>query len=85
MFPTPDPLLAEIDTFLAEVRMTPTAFGREALNDPGFVFDLRAGRDCRRTTVDRARAQMARYRDAGEFDPMPKRRTENEASHEAAA
>lgn len=77
MFQTPDPLLAEIEGFLEEACMAPTAFGRDALNDPGFVFGLRAGRDCRRTTADRARAQMARYRAAGEFDPPAKRRAES--------
>lgn len=83
MFPTPDPLLADIDAFLVEVRMTPTAFGRDALSDPGFVFGLRAGRDCRRSTAERARSQMQRYREAGEFDPTPKRRAETEPSEAA--
>lgn len=67
MFTTPDPLLAEIEAFLEEARMTPTAFGRDALNDPGFVFELRTGRDTRRATAQRARDQMAQYRARGEF------------------
>jgi len=67
MFPTPDPLLAEIEAFLADARMTPTAFGRLALGDPGFVFGLRAGRDCRRSTAERARAQIGVWRESGEF------------------
>jgi homoserine dehydrogenase len=64
---SPDPLLGEIESFLTETRMTPTAFGRDALSDPGFVFGLRFGRDCRRSTTERARAQMARYRAEGSF------------------
>lgn len=62
-----DPLLAEIDEFLVETDMSQTAFGRDALRDPGFVFGLRAGRDCRRSTLARAREQMAHYRRTGEF------------------
>lgn len=60
-------LLAEIDGFLAEARITPTAFGRLALGDPRFVFSLRAGRDCRRSTIVRVRQQIAAYRDTGAF------------------
>ena len=37
-------LLAEIDRFLRLSGMAPTNFGRQALNDPRFVFDLRNGR-----------------------------------------
>lgn len=82
MFSTPDPLLAEIDAFLDGARMTPTAFGRDALGDPKFVFDLRDGRDCRRSTAERARTQMARYRKRGEFDVSGKRRASTEAAAE---
>jgi hypothetical protein len=69
--PHPDPLLAEIDSFLAEMGMTPTAFGRDALGDPGFVFGLRNGRDCRRSTLTRTREQIDHYRLAGEFIRRP--------------
>jgi hypothetical protein len=67
----PDPLLAEIESFLEEARMTPTAFGRDALGDPGFVFGLRSGRECRRSTVTRAQEQMRHYKRAGEFIRRP--------------
>lgn len=73
MFPTPDPLLAEIEAFLEEARITPTAFGRDALKDPGFVFGLRSGRDTRRSTSERARAQMRAFRSNGKFDPVTRR------------
>mgnify|MGYP001570177401 CR=1 FL=1 len=69
--PEPDPLLGEIDAFLAETQMTPTAFGRDALGDPGFVFELREGRDCRRSTLLRARRQMQHFRERGEFVRRP--------------
>ncbi len=36
--------LAEIDAFLDRSKMSATAFGRGAVNDPNFVRDLRAGR-----------------------------------------
>lgn len=81
MFQTPDPLLAEIDLFLEEVRMTPTMFGRDALGDPGFVFSLRQGRDTRRSTAERARGQMAAYRSNGEFETLLRRaRSDAEAA-----
>jgi 2,4-dienoyl-CoA reductase-like NADH-dependent reductase (Old Yellow Enzyme family) len=62
-----DPLVAEIEQFLAESRITATAFGRDALSDPGFVFGLRSGRDCRLSTAERVREQMRHYREHGEF------------------
>src|SRR5882672_674318 len=36
-------LTHNIEKFLASSGMTPTEFGRTVLNDPNFVFDLRAG------------------------------------------
>ena len=62
------PLLAEVESFLLEAGMSPTAFGRHALGDPGFVFGLRDGRDCRHSTAERARAQIAQYRVSGHFE-----------------
>ncbi|MFN2259093.1 MAG: hypothetical protein ABR601_04565 [Parasphingopyxis sp.] len=37
-------LLIDIDRFLRKSGMKPTSFGRAAVNDPRFVFDLRRGR-----------------------------------------
>ena len=37
-------LLPEIDRYLRETGMSPTRFGRRAVNDPRLVLDLRAGR-----------------------------------------
>ncbi|MGP1283482.1 MAG: hypothetical protein ACTS1X_10940 [Parasphingopyxis sp.] len=39
-------LLIEIDRFLRHTKMPPTRFGREAVNDPRLVFDIRRGREC---------------------------------------
>ncbi|WP_299323573.1 hypothetical protein [Parasphingopyxis sp.] len=39
-------LLIEIDRFLRKTDMPPTRFGREAVNDPRLVFDIRRGREC---------------------------------------
>jgi hypothetical protein len=38
--------------------MTPTAFGKNAVSDPGFVFGLRSGREPRRDTITRVRDFM---------------------------
>lgn len=49
-------LLREIEKFLRLRHVPPTRFGREALGDPRFVFDLRNGREPRPRTVQRVRA-----------------------------
>lgn len=38
-------LLKKIETFLNQHGMAPTRFGRDAVRDPKFVFDLRRGRE----------------------------------------
>ncbi len=48
-------LLADIEQFLTKKGVHPTCFGRAALNDPNFVFDLRRGRDYRRSTAERVK------------------------------
>lgn len=62
------PLLSDIEAFLLEHQMTPSAFGRCAMGDKRFVFDLRAGREARSSTEHRARTQMATYRTYRVFD-----------------
>lgn len=64
--PDTDPILAEVENFLASEGMTPTAFGQKALNDPTLVHELRKGRECKRATrnrirgfIEAARAQAA--------------------------
>jgi hypothetical protein len=49
-------LLREVEKFLRQNDTPPTRFGREAMGDPRFVFDLRNGRDPRPQTVARVRA-----------------------------
>ncbi len=49
-------LLRDVEKFL-KCSNTPAArFGREAMGDPRFVFDLRNGREPRARTVERVRA-----------------------------
>jgi hypothetical protein len=49
-------LLREVEKFL-KISDTPAArFGREAMGDPRFVFDLRRGREPRTRTIERVRA-----------------------------
>lgn len=55
-----DDFLAEIRAFLASSRMEATNFGREAMNDPNFVFEVEHGRSVRLDTVDKVRRFMAR-------------------------
>ena len=51
-------LLREIEKFLRQNDTPPTRFGREAMGDPRFVFDLRNGRDPRPETVARILAYL---------------------------
>lgn len=51
-------LLREVERFLRQTEVAPTRFGREAVGDPRFVFDLRNGRDPRPETVARVRAYL---------------------------
>lgn len=43
----------EVERFLSASQLSPTRFGKEALNDPNFVFDLREGRSPSLETVGR--------------------------------
>ncbi|WP_200940751.1 hypothetical protein [Sphingomonas sp. Leaf339] len=38
-------LLIKIDRYLRETGISVSRFGREAVNDPRLIFDLRRGRD----------------------------------------
>ena len=51
-------LLREVEKFLRQSDTPPTRFGREAVGDPRFVFDLRNGRDPRPGTVARVLAYL---------------------------
>lgn len=51
-------LLREVERFLRQHDTPPTRFGRQAMGDPRFVFDLRNGRDPRARTVARVRAYL---------------------------
>ena len=66
-------LLTTIERYLRKTGMRPTRFGREAVRDPRFVFDLRNGREAGRDIHDRVRTYItARPAPAR---PAPTRRT----------
>lgn len=46
-------LLDRVEAHIKRLRMPPSRFGREAVGDPKFVFDLRRGRELRTRTVRR--------------------------------
>ncbi|MDB5684215.1 MAG: hypothetical protein JWM75_1913 [Sphingomonas bacterium] len=59
-------LLSIIERHLRNSGTPPTRFGREAVNDPRFVLDLRNGREPRATTAERVCAYIAdQARDGG--------------------
>ena len=49
-------LLGRIETYLRRSGTRPTRFGRDALRDPRFVFDLRLGREPRPKVTARVSA-----------------------------
>ena len=51
-------LLQRIERYMKERRMPPARFGREAVSDPCFVFDLRDGREPRPRTIARVSAYL---------------------------
>lgn len=55
---------AEIAAFLKAKSMKPTVFGKAAMGDPSFVFELGRGRAPNLRTIDRARAFMASHSEA---------------------
>ncbi len=62
MEPAHPDLLADILAFCATRGLTKTEFGKAALNDPKFVFDLEAGRECRRATIRRVQRHLTGQR-----------------------
>ena len=58
-------LLPRIERYLQCRRMAPTRFGREVVNDPRFVFDLRDGRVVRNATARRVCAYLEQFESAG--------------------
>ncbi|AEI38229.1 MAG: hypothetical protein ABF461_08390 [Zymomonas mobilis subsp. pomaceae] len=54
-------LLGKIEKYLSATGMTPTRFGRDALNDPRFVLDLRRGREPRRRTLSRVLTYLEQH------------------------
>jgi hypothetical protein len=50
----------EVERFLRRTGMSPTKFGRLAVNDPRLVFDLRNGREPGDSIVARILAFIAR-------------------------
>jgi sulfate adenylyltransferase subunit 2 len=56
--------LADIDQFLQQAGVDPTALGKQAMGDPSFVFDLKKGRSPSTRTMERVRAWMQQQRAA---------------------
>lgn len=51
-------LLQRIERHLKAQRVPPARFGRDAVGDPCFVFDLRCGREPRDRTIARVNAYL---------------------------
>ncbi len=68
-----DPLLDEIERFLALTKIAPTRFSLDAVGDAHFVRHLRTGRQYYPRTAAKARAYMRDYaqRARADSDPRP--------------
>ena len=55
-----DPLLSDIEAFLAENSVSASTFGAHALGDRHFVRQMRQGREPRRSVREKVRAYMER-------------------------
>lgn len=51
-------LLRRVEHYLRRSGTPPTRFGRDAIGDPRFVFDLRKGREPRPATAARVAAYL---------------------------
>lgn len=56
----PDPILPDVEAFIAREGISATAFGSSAIGDPRLVHDLRCGRELRRKTRERIVAFIER-------------------------
>jgi hypothetical protein len=53
---------ARVERFLRRYDVAPSRLGRDALKDPTFVFDLRAGQVLRPETMDKVEDYMRDYK-----------------------
>jgi hypothetical protein len=54
-------LLPQVERYIRQSGMPPSRFGREAVNDPRFVHDLRLGREPRPKTAARVVAWLKNH------------------------
>lgn len=59
-----DRFISDVEAYLSKEKIKPTAFGLRAAGDPNFVFDLRTGREPRRSTIEKVRSFMTEERSA---------------------
>lgn len=55
-------ILRDVEKYLRKAEVPATTFGRQAMGDPRFVFDLRRGREPRARTIERVRAFLEQKR-----------------------
>lgn len=61
-----DEFLAEVEAFMFDQKLEPSSFGRQVINDPNFVFDLRSGRAPNLRTIEKVQDFMGAARSARE-------------------
>ena len=68
-----DEILKEIEAFLKDTGMSPTAFGEKAMRDRTLMISLRAGRNMTIRTLEKLQRFMADERGKVKRKPRPTR------------
>lgn len=68
---TTEQFVEQVEAFLNSSSFTPTKLGREAVNDPNFVFQIRAGRRPNLESVNKVLAFMEAQKADGCLAPKP--------------
>lgn len=58
-------LILQIEAHMRATKMSPARFGREAVGDPKFVFQLWEGREPRQRTIERVSSYLQKHRHTG--------------------
>jgi predicted transcriptional regulator len=67
-----DQFAGEVEQFILDSGIDPTTFGKGALRDPNFVFELRKGRAPNVTTIDKVCDFIETYHKAQQHEDAAK-------------
>ena len=77
--------IRRVERFMKRHGVTPSRFGKEAVNDPNFVFDLRSGRKPNVVLMESVERWMRAYTESGGREVACKKRDPPSPHARAAA